>query len=226
MAHRFARCRGPFNEQSKEHAAMSAAAAVDAADVAPKKGKKKLIILIAAVVALLGLMGGGAAVYLKQKAAAEAAAAEEDGEDEDVADSRPAKASHKKEKGAPPVFVPLDPFVVNLADREADRFAQVGITLETTDAKVGDELKAYMPAIRNNILLLLAHKTAAELMEPEGKELLAREVRREALRPMGYDLPEEEEDTGTRKKKKKKAKAEDAEELPIKSVQFSSFIIQ
>jgi flagellar FliL protein len=84
-----------------------------------------------------------------------------------------------------------------------------------------------MPAIRNNILLLLAHKTAAELMEPEGKEQLAREVRREALRPMGYDLPEEDEDTGSRKKKKKKAKpAEDAEELPIKSVQFSSFIIQ
>lgn len=209
---------------------MSAAAAADAADAAPKKGKKKLIIIIAAVVALLAVVGGGAVVYLKSKAAAEAAAAEaEEGEEDDgeAADSKPAaKAGHKKaEKGAPPVFVPLDPFVVNLADREADRFAQVGMTLEVADAKVGDELKAYMPAIRNNILLLLAHKTAAELMEPEGKELLAREVRREALRPMGYELPEEDEDSGSRKKKKKKAKV-DEEELPIKSVQFSSFIIQ
>ncbi|MGM9490621.1 flagellar basal body-associated FliL family protein [Ideonella sp. YS5] len=208
---------------------MSAAAAVDAAEVVPKKGKKKLIILIAAVVVLLLVAGGGAAFYLKHKAAAEAAAAEAEDEDGDVADTgrkHAAKAGHKKdEKRVPPVFVPLDPFVVNLADREADRFAQVGITLEVADAHVGDEIKAYMPAIRNNILLLLAHKTSAELMDHEGKEQLAREVRREALRPMGFDLPDEDADTGT-KKKKKKAKAEEAEELPIKSVQFSSFIIQ
>jgi flagellar FliL protein len=123
------------------------------------------------------------------------------------------------------VFVPLDPFVVNLADREADRFAQVGITLEVADAHVGDEIKAYMPAIRNNILLLLAHKTSAELMDHEGKEQLAKEVRREALRPMGFELPDEDEESAA-KKKKKKAKAEEAQELPIKSVQFSSFIIQ
>lgn len=209
---------------------MSAAAAADAAEVAPKKGKKKLIVLIAVVVALLGVVGGGLAFYLKSKAAAEAAAAEADDEDGDAADTgtkHAAKASHKKdEKHVPPVFVPLDPFVVNLADREADRFAQVGITLEVADAHVGDEIKAYMPAIRNNVLLLLAHKTSAELMEHEGKEQLAREVRREALRPMGFELPDEDEEAASTSKKKKKKKAADAEELPIKSVQFSSFIIQ
>lgn len=210
----------------------AAAAAVDAAEVAPKKGKKKLIIMIAALVALLGIGGGGAVVYMKKKAAAaEAAAAEEDedGEGADASHKPVAKESHKKdEKHVPPVFVPLEPFVVNLADREADRFAQVGITLEVADAHVGDEIKAYMPAIRNNVLLLLAHKTSEELMEPEGKEELAREVRREALRPMGIDLPDETVSTSKKKKKKAKVKAEDEEvkELPIKSVQFSSFIIQ
>ena len=209
----------------------AAAAATDAAEVAPKKGKKKLIIIIAAVVALLGMVGGGAAVYMKKKAAAEAAAAaeadDEEGDGADTGKKAAAKEAHKKdEKHTPPVFVPLDPFVVNLADREADRFAQVGITLEVADAHVGDEIKAYMPAIRNNILLLLAHKSSQELMEPEGKELLAKEVRREALRPMGIELPDEEEEASSKKKKKKKAKAEEPEDLPIKSVQFSSFIIQ
>jgi flagellar FliL protein len=205
---------------------MSAAAAAADAAEAPKKGKKKLIILIAAVVAVLGLGGGGAVLYLKSKAAAEAAAAEEeDGEVE--ADHKPVKQARKKdEKAVPPVFVPLEPFVVNLADREADRFAQVGITLEVADGKVGDEIKAYMPAIRNNILLLLAHKSSAELMVPEGKELLAKEVRREALRPMGIELPDEDEEEASTSKKKKKKKAAPEEELPIKSVQFSSFIIQ
>lgn len=211
---------------------MSAAAAVaDAAEV-PKKGKKKLIIMIAALVALLGIGGGGAVVYMKKKAA-DAAAAEAEAEDDEDAGSRHkpvAKESHgKDEKRIPPVFVPLEPFVVNLADRDADRFAQIGITLEVADAHVGDEIKAYMPAIRNNVLLLLAHKTSQELMEPEGKEALAKEVRREALRPMGVDLPDEDEEeaSSSKKKKKKKAKAaEEAHQLPIKSVQFSSFIIQ
>lgn len=207
---------------------MSAAAAAADAAEAPKKGKKKLIILIAAVVALLGIGGGGAVLYLKNKAAAEAAAAEEeDGEEADAGHKTAAKQARKKdEKAVPPVFVPLEPFVVNLADREADRFAQVGITLEVADGKVGDEIKAYMPAIRNNILLLLAHKNSAELMVPEGKEQLAREVRREALRPMGFELPDEDEEQASTSKKKKKKKAAEAEELPIKSVQFSSFIIQ
>lgn len=206
----------------------AAAAATDAAEIAPKRGKKKLIIMIAAVVALLGVAGGGASIYIvKKKAAAEAAAEAEDEDGEGSGRKLAAKDSHKKdEKHLPPVFLPLDPFVVNLADREADRFAQVGITLEVADAHVGDEIKAYLPAIRNNILLLLAHKTSAELMEPEGKEELAREVRRESLRPMGIELADE--DDSSKKKKKKKAKAEDeeAKELPIKSVQFSSFIIQ
>lgn len=210
----------------------AAAAAADVAEVAPKKGKKKLIILIAALVALLGIGGGGAVVYMKKKAAAaEAAAAEEeeDGGESAEAGRKAAAKEHKKdEKHVPPVFVPLEPFVVNLADREADRFAQVGITLEVADAHVGDEIKAYMPAIRNNVLLLLAHKTSEELMEPEGKETLAKEVRREALRPMGIDLPDEDQVSSSKKKKKKKVKVEEeeAKDLPIKSVQFSSFIIQ
>ncbi|MBI5268583.1 MAG: flagellar basal body-associated FliL family protein [Burkholderiales bacterium] len=207
---------------------MSAAAAAPAAaDAAPKKGKKKLIIIVAAVVALLGIAGGGAAIFLKQKAAAAAAAEEEEGDDAPAAPAKAAKA-RKDDKHTPPVFVPLDPFVVNLADREADRFAQVGITLEVEDAKVGDEIKAYMPAIRNNILLLLAHKTSQELMEAEGKELLAKEVKREALRPMGYEyeVPEADAEEDDTPKKKKKKKAAPEEEFPIKSVQFSSFIIQ
>jgi len=204
----------------------AAAAATNATDVAPKRGKKKLIVMIVALAVLLSVVGGGTAVYLiKKKAAAEAAAEAED-EDGDGATTRKvgAKDAHKKdEKHVPPVFLPLDPFVVNLADREADRFAQVGITLEVADAHTGDEIKAYLPAIRNNILLLLAHKTSADLMEPEGKEALAKEVRRESLRPMGIELPDEDD---APKKKKKKAKAEESDDLPIKSVQFSSFIIQ
>jgi len=209
---------------------MSAAAA--AADAVPAKsgGKKKLVLMVAVAALVLGGGGVGALVYMKkQKAAAEAAAAE----DGDAVDAAPAKHEKKREKGEKPVFVPMDAFVVNLADHDADRYAQIGIVLEVPDEHAGEEIKTYLPAIRNNILLLLAHKSSADLSGGEGKELLARQIRREALRAMGEDVDEDDDAApvaggasaaAPARKKKKKAAAED--NAPIRSVQFSSFIIQ
>ncbi len=209
---------------------MSAAATAPA-EAAPKGGKKKLIIIIVAVLALLIVGGGGAAVMMMKKNAADAAAAEDSG-DEDSDHEAPAKKPAKEHKAdaAPPVFVPLDPFTVNLADRDADRYAQVGINLQVDDPKVSDELKAYMPAIRNSILLILAHKTSEDLLNPEGKAKLAEEIRREAARAMGYDVPDPEDeeeatdDDAPKKKKKKKKKAEVYN--PIVHVHYANFIIQ
>ena len=45
-----------------------------------------------------------------------------------------------------------------------------------------------MPAIRNAILMILAHKTSNELLSREGKEQLAPEILREAVRPMGIEI--------------------------------------
>ena len=209
---------------------MSAAAA--AADAVPAKsgGKKKLVLMVAVAALVLGLGGVGALVYMKkQKAAAEAAA-----EDGDTADVAPAKHEKKREKGEKPVFVPMDAFVVNLADHDADRYAQIGIVLEVPDEHAGEEIKTYLPAIRNNILLLLAHKSSADLAGGEGKELLARQIRREALKAMGEEVGDDDDAVpasdeasasapASAKKKKHKGIPEDA---PIRSVQFSSFIIQ
>jgi flagellar FliL protein len=203
----------------------TAAAATDAAP--PKKGKKKLIIIIAAVVGVL-LMGGVGAVVMMKKNAAHAAEAEADGEEQAGAPKK-AKAA-KNDPKAVPVFVPLDPFTVNLADREAERYAQVGITLEVAEAALEAQIKAFMPIIRNNILLALADSTASELMGREGKAKLAVRIQTETSRALGVeieDAPEEEpqadaEDAPKKKKRKKPV----AQDLPITGVHFSNFIIQ
>jgi flagellar FliL protein len=221
---------------------MSAAAAAPGAEVAaaapPAKGKKKLIIIIAAVLLLAIAGGGGAVFYLKKKAAEAAAAAEAEGDGEDAAAHGKSKKDGKHDAAHVPTFLPLEPFVVNLADKEADRYAQIGITLEIEDAKVADQLKAYMPAIRNGILMVLAHKNSAELLERKGKEALAAEIMRETVRPLGIELevpdadPEAVEarddadaDAPKAKKKRKKA-AKPVVENPVKHVHFSNFIIQ
>ena len=205
---------------------MSAAAAepVDNNDgdaPAPSRpGRKKLIVIAAAAAVLLAGGGGGAAFMLKKKreaaAAAEAAANGEGEEAEPVAEAAPRKNAHK----GPPAFLPLDAFVVNLADRETERFAQIGITLELDDPKFADQLKAYMPAIRNGILMVLAHKTSTELLTRAGKEKLASEVMHAAVRPLGIELEDDEQAKPGAEKKTP------LEESPVRHVHFSSFIIQ
>ena len=194
-----------------------------AAPEAPKGGGKKKLIIIVVAALLVVLLGGGAAILLlKKKAPAE-------GEDGAEDTHEPAPVAHAK-PGTPPEFVPLDPFTVNLADKEVDRFAQIGITLEVADAHTGDTIKAYLPAIRSNVLMVLSHKTSAELLSREGKEKLAREILRESVRPMGIELDDEDEDEATAaasdapKKKKKKKKR--AVESPVTNVLFSTFIVQ
>jgi flagellar FliL protein len=201
---------------------MSAAAA--AAEVAPPKKRNKKLIVIGAVVALVLAAGGGGAVfYLKKKAAHAAEAAE----GEESATAAPS-AAPKRDPKAVPTFVPLDTFTVNLADRDAERYAQVGITLEVDDAKTGDLVKTFMPAIRNNILMALADKTAAQLNEREGKLKLAEQVRRETSRALGVDVPEPLDGAAPGKPGAEvpRKPAVPAPELPIRAVHFSNFIIQ
>jgi len=213
---------------------MSAAAAAPAnagAAVPVKKGKKKLIIIVAAVLLLLVIGGGAAVLLLKKKAAA--------ADGEDAATSASAEhAGGKPDLKHPPTFLPLDPFVVNLADKDADRYAQVGITFEVEDPKFAEQMKAFMPAIRNGILMILSHKSSGELLDRAGKEQLSAEILRESARTMGIEVEEPEpvvakkaegdkaaaddEDPKPKKKKKKAA----VEPNPIKHVHFSNFIVQ
>lgn len=189
-----------------------------AAEAPPPKSKKTLVIIVAAVV-VLALVGVGAMLMLKKKPA--------EGEGEDEEQGKPA-ASVKHDPKAVPTFVPLDAFVVNLADKDVERYAQIGMTLEIGDAKLGDQIKAYMPAIRHAVLMVLADKTAAQLIDREGKLKLAREVQRETSRVLGAEIEEEEAEDADAAPKKggKKKKKKAAVELPVRAVHFSSFIVQ
>lgn len=162
-----------------------------------KPKSKKLLIIIVAVLLLVVAGGGGAAFFLLKKKQADA----EDGGGESHAT---AQKSHKPE--TPPQFLPLDNLVVNLADPGGARFAQIGITLQVADAHVGDSIKAYMPTVRNSILMLVARRTADELLLPEGKEKLQKDI-----------LDAVREASGL---------SGDKGESPIQAVLFSSFIVQ
>jgi flagellar FliL protein len=191
--------------------------AVDVGDAPkPAKSKKMLIIIVAAVV-VLALGGGGAFWYISKQRAAAA----EEGED-----AAPTKsASHAGPKTAP-AYLPLDNMVVNLADPGGERVAQVGITLEVTDAHAGDTVKAFLPTIRSGILMLISQRTAEELLTQEGKQKLAKDILRETALPFGGGDDEEHGDGAAPAKKKKSAAKSGHGDLPVVGVLFSSFIVQ
>jgi flagellar protein FliL len=127
-----------------------------AAEAEKPKSKKMLIIIIAAVVVLLG--GGGAAFFLLKG-----------GKDKGAEHAEAEKAAPK----APAVYIPLDPpFTVNFESVSNARFLQIAVQLMTRDPEMVEFVKANIPAIRNDLLLLFSQQTAPGLSNVEGKEKL------------------------------------------------------
>ena len=169
---------------------------------APKKSKKLLIIILAVVLVLV-LAGGGTAFMLLS-------GNDEAEDDDEYAEEsvKPKKSKKKEAPSAPPVFANLDPFTVNLVPETGDQYLQVVLSIELKNPEADLAMKSLMPRIRNNITLLLSSKKASELLPKEGKEQLAAALKDEINTVINPD--------GTK----------GADEGPVVSVLFTSFIIQ
>lgn len=176
------------------------AAAQTAAPV-PKRSKKVLILLIAAalVIALLATAVVGLLLWKKGHAGTE--------------EGESAPTAAVVDLSRPPTFVPMDPFVVNLAPAEGERYLQAVLALQVADSKTGDNVKGFMPMIRNEINKVLSSKLPSELSTMEGREALADEIVRRTNTVLG-SAPTKQSD----------GKA--AHAGPIQAVLFNSFIIQ
>ncbi len=128
----------------------------EAAAPAPKKRSLNLKLIIG-VLCIVGAAGGGAYWWLHRH------------HDES---SNEAKVEPEK----PPVFLPLDNFVVNLQLEENPQYLQVGLTLKVADAPAVDAVKLHMPEVRDAILLLLAGQKASTLLTLDGKRKLALDI--------------------------------------------------
>ena len=153
--------------------------AEDEAQQPKKKGKLPLII---GLIVLLAGAGGGGWFYLSKGKSEES--------------SQQAKPQAPK----PPVFVPLDPFTVNLSAEQSEQYLQVAATLKVLDQPAADAVKQYMPEVRHRTLVLLSAKRPSEIITSEGRERLAEEIRQTAnnillaaagrpVKPIVLDVP-------------------------------------
>lgn len=186
--------------------AKAAPAPATAEGEAPKKKGKLMIIIIAAVV-VLALAGGGAFFFLSKKGDDEGA-----GHDAPAAKKKP--AAHKVDPSKPPTFVPLEPFTVNLQQESGEQYLQAAIVLKVDDPHAGDQVKVFMPELRDRILLLLGSKKATEISSSEGREGLADDLKNEVNGILGTP--------GKVGKDGKRGEADG----PVVKVLFTSFIVQ
>ncbi len=179
------------------------------AEAAPPPKSKKLLLMVVIGVVVLALAAAGGWMFLSKKNAA----ALDDEEEEEV-------AAVVAEPTGPPTYLPLDNMVVNLADPGGERVAQIGITLELTGVPEVEKVKAYLPTIRSDVLLLVSQRTADELLSREGKEKLAEDILAASSRH--FNKPA----APAGKKDKKAAAKGGANGNPVRGVLFSSFIVQ
>jgi len=129
----------------------------------PGKSRKFLILICA--VALVILAGGTSFFVLPAFKGARAAL------------FKKSATAPKKEvvKGT----MALEPFLVNLADTDEVRFVkttfQLGLAEETKEGEGKGSVAT--PAIRDSIISLLSSKRAEQILTPEGKETLRKEIR-------------------------------------------------
>lgn len=150
-------------------AAGKGTSAAAAAQPAAKKGLPKKLILL--VVAAVLLAGAGAAAFLLLKPKPQPAAA----------GAAKAEAPHKL-----PQFVDMDPFTVNLAEKDQDRYMQVKFSLEVKSSEAEATIKDMMPALRSEILLVLGARQSADLATRAGKEALAKDIVEAANRSLEH----------------------------------------
>ena len=70
----------------------------------------------------------------------------------------------------------LDSFIVNIGDRDRDRYLKLKAELELSKGAVAEEIEQRMPQIRDLIISLLGSKSFDEIRSIEGKDLLREEV--------------------------------------------------
>lgn len=174
----------------------------------PKKSSKKRLIVIAASLLLVCGAAGAAYVYMQQQKTAV-----------------PEAEVAKRKAPVKSIFTPLENFTVNLRDEGGDHYAQIGVTLEVEDSAVETDLKARLPALRNNILLLIASKSTEDLLTIEGKQLLARQIGVRAAQSIGIEITDADLVTAP-ENASAPAPAKPKVVNPIKDVLFSTFLVQ
>jgi flagellar protein FliL len=70
----------------------------------------------------------------------------------------------------------IEPFLVNLADKERPRYLKIRMDLESRETKENEDYEKRLPHLRDAILTILTGKTFGEISDSQGKNSLKGEI--------------------------------------------------
>jgi flagellar FliL protein len=165
------------------HVAEETAAPEPVAEKPAKPSNKGLIITIALASLLSSAGGAGLTAYLVGNAIAKLPVAAVEAKPATPEEEEARKAKEKEEALAEAIehgaVLPLEPFVVNLADQDSARYLRIKVSLMVDDkAKVKEliENQALTLKVRDVILQTLTRKTSQDLINEAGKNKLRSEI--------------------------------------------------
>ncbi|MFP3983037.1 MAG: flagellar basal body-associated protein FliL [Desulfurivibrionaceae bacterium] len=128
------------------------------------KKKSRLIPLIVTGLILILIAGGGFFAYTQ------------------LLSSPPEKEKKQQsteDDGLEPVgkMFALEPFVVNLADPQGDRYLKIKINMELKDPKAVERAKQLSPKLRDIVIMMISSLAFEEVMTSEGKLRIREELR-------------------------------------------------
>ena len=124
-------------------------------EVQEKPRSKKLLIILPVLLVLLGV--GGAGAYFKFVRV-------------------PAKSAEEKKQIESTVYYEMDTLIVNLADPGGKRFLKATIKLKVSSPSAVEECKSHNFQMRDLVLTLLSSKECGEIMSPEDKVVLKKQI--------------------------------------------------
>lgn len=146
----------------------------------PPKSTKKLILFGLVALIAVGAVAGGVFFYFnKGKAPAGDNAAVEAAKEEEKKEEGGHGGGHgggEPEKKGNALLVTLEPFILNLADVDTNRYLKISIVLEFADAKGAGTAEGKMPQIRDALILLMSSLTYGDIHSVEGKLTLQSEI--------------------------------------------------
>jgi flagellar FliL protein len=146
------------------------------APVEKKKLPVKIIVIALAVVLVLGGAAAGYFVFAGHKG--KSSGKEETGKEtkKEQVKEEGSKKGGGEGGGVSGNMKLLDPFIVNLADAEGQRYLKAVIELELDNPSAEGEIQGKLPQIRDEILMILSNKTFDDVSTTAGKRMVKREV--------------------------------------------------
>ncbi len=144
------------------------------------KPKKKKILLFVGI-GLSGVVAVALAVFFvfnpaKSGAAKDNTAAAQSKEGGHGGGKEGGHGGKEGEKGGSPLNYALEPFILNLADIESNRYLKISITLEFDTPRTTKDAEQRVPQIRDAMILLMTSLTSGDIHSVAGKITLQSEI--------------------------------------------------